>query len=131
MTSSGGGSRTQLLSKLSSLVEIYSREHQTKSALFWAGQAVTISGGDRDAVLAFAETLYRDGQFLRSAHAITVRQLEKSDAKCCYLAARATMEAGEPEDAMQILKDGEEAVELAARKVDENPKGDVNLRQVK
>ncbi len=121
---------SRLLSKLSSLVESYTREHQTKSAVFWAGQRVTLSGGDSEAVLQLAEALYRDGQFLRAAHTLKARQLDRADVKCCYLAARATLEAGEAEDALQVLLDGEDAIKAAATKVEENPKGEDDMRHV-
>ena len=78
----------KLVRRLSSLVEEYSRQHQTKSALFWSGQLVSFSNERPDCVIRHAEALYTDGQFQRAAFTITARGLDKSDLRGCYLAAR-------------------------------------------
>jgi hypothetical protein len=123
---------SRLLRKLSSLVDSYTSQHQTRSALFWSGQMVTFSGERPDCVLRHSEALSMDGQFQRAAHAIRSRNLDKESARAAYLAAKATFDAKEPEEALQIIEAAAEVIEAAQKAIeDEKAAGNGELRQVR
>ena len=87
--STASDSKTEkLVQRLSGLVDEYSKQHQTKSALFWSGQLVSFSKERPECVIRHAEALYADGQYQRAAYTITSRGLDKSDLRGCYIAAR-------------------------------------------
>ena len=109
----------KLVQRLSGLVDEYSRQHQTKSALFWSGQLVSFSKERPECVIRHAEALYADGQYQRAAYTITSRGLDKSDLRGCYLAARAIFDAKDLEEALQILDGATEVFEDAQKELEE------------
>ena len=118
--STAAESKTEkLVQRLSGLVDEYSRQHQTKSALFWSGQLVSFSKERPECVIRHAEALYADGQYQRAAYTITSRGLDKSDLRGCYLAARAIFDAKDLEEALQILDGATEVFEDAQKELEE------------
>jgi len=98
------------LSKLRSLVQTYISQQQYSSALYWADKLVTLSLNTPSDMHMLAHTLLLTKQYHRASHMVVSTKLHTSHMGCCYIAARALHMAGEQEEALLVLQEGEEMV---------------------
>eukprot|EP00090_Calanus_glacialis_P007311 TRINITY_DN15756_c0_g1_i1.p1 TRINITY_DN15756_c0_g1~~TRINITY_DN15756_c0_g1_i1.p1 ORF type:complete len:616 (-),score=231.15 TRINITY_DN15756_c0_g1_i1:943-2790(-) len=96
------------LPKLRSLVQTYISHHQYSSALYWADKLVTLSMSTPKDMHMLAHCLLLTKQYHRASHLVVSNKLHTTHMGCCYMAAKALHMAGEQEEALLVLEEGEE-----------------------
>ena len=96
------------LSKLRSLVHNYLNLHQYSSALYWADKLATLSNSSPDDMYQLAHCYLLTKQYHRASHLVISNKLHISHLGCCYIASKAMHMAGEHEEALGIIEEGEE-----------------------
>ena len=81
------------------------------TAVYWCGQAASLSQYLEDDVLRWAESLISVRQFHRAAHILKESHLETSSWKGCYLAANAMFLANDIENASKVLESSDHLFE--------------------
>ena len=88
-----------------------------ETAVYWCGQAASLSHGEDADVLRWAESLIKDRQYHRATHILKEAKLETLSWKGCFLAANAMFLANNLEEATKILDANEKLVENATAEV--------------
>jgi len=96
------------LPKLRTLVQTYISHHQYSSALYWADKLVTLSISNPKDMHMLAHCLLLTKQYHRASHLVVSNKLHTTHLGCCYMAAKALHMAGEQEEALLVLEEGEE-----------------------
>lgn len=73
-------------------------------ALYWADKVAALSNNEPNDVYWMAQCMYLQKQYHRAAHIIKSRGLEKTHLSCHYLLVKCLFEAGEMNEALQILE---------------------------
>lgn len=100
---------------------LFSLQLMLSSAIFWAGQAACLSRGDPEDLLRQAELLILDRQYHRAANLLLANRLESASLRGCYLAARASLEAGDLEQAVAVMDTAAPLIEKARLELDPAP----------
>ena len=100
------------LTKIRKIADEYMKRYQIGSALFWCGQAKSLSKGNPDDVMRLAECLIIGKQYHRASHLLKNYNLETTSLKGCYLAAKSAYEAKELEEASMIIEQANNIIEL-------------------
>jgi len=96
------------LSKLRNVVQNYISLNQYSSALYWSDKLVTLSQQDPCDIHLLAHCLLLTKQFHRASTLVVTNKLHVTHLGCCYVAAKALHMAGEQEEALGILEEGED-----------------------
>ena len=110
------------LVKIRKMADAYMKRHQIGSALFWSGQAKSLSKGNPDDVMRLAECLIIGKQYHRASHLLKSCNLETTNLRGCYLAAKSAYEAKELEDAAMIIEQAGNIIELEKQSLPEYTK---------
>ena len=107
------------LVKIRKMADGYMKRHQMGSALFWAGQAKSLSKGNPDDIMRLAECLIIEKQYHRASHLLKSSNLDNSNLRGCYLAAKAAYEAKELEEAVMIMEQAGSFIEVEKQSLPE------------
>ena len=110
------------LVKIRKLADAYMKRHQMGSALFWSGQAKSLSKGNPDDVMRLAECLIIEKQYHRASHLLKSYNLDTSNLRGCYLAAKAAYESKELEEAVIIMEQAGSVIEVEKQSLPEYSK---------
>ena len=110
------------LLKIRKMADAYMKRHQMGSALFWSGQAKSLSKGNPDDVMRLAECLIIEKQYHRASHLLKSYNLDTSNLRGCYLAAKAAYEAKELEEAVIIMEQAGSVIEIEKQSLPEYSK---------
>ena len=110
---------SKALRKIRKMADTYMKRHQMGSALFWSGQAKCLSKGNPGDVMRLAECLIIEKQYHRASHLLKSYNLDASDLRGCYLAAKAAYEAKELEEANMIMELGGSMIEMEKQSIAE------------
>ena len=120
-----------VLTKLRSLVQTYISLDQFTSALYWADKLATLSLSTASDMHLLAHCLLLTKQYHRASHLVVASKLHFTHLGCCYVAARALHLAGEHEEALAVLEEGEELVKEEENEDPEKPKLQIFERKKK
>ena len=104
--------KVNVTKKIRKIADAYMERHQMGSALFWSGQAKCLSKGNPDDVMRLAECLIIEKQYHRASHLLKSYNLDATNIRGCYLAAKAAYEAKELEEAVSIMDQGGRMIEM-------------------
>ena len=104
--------KVNVTKKIRKIADAYMERHQMGSALFWSGQAKCLSKGNPDDVMRLAECLIIEKQYHRASHLLKSYNLDTTNIRGCYLAAKAAYEAKELEEAVAIMDQGGRMIEM-------------------
>ena len=111
---------SRALIRIRKMADRYKKRHQMGSALFWSGQAKSLSKGNPDDVMRLAECLIIEKQYHRASHLLKSYYLDTSNIKGCYLAAKSAYDAKELEEAALIMENAENMIEVEKNSLPEN-----------
>ena len=109
----------KVTTKIRKIADAYMARHQMGSALFWSGQAKCLSKGNPDDVMRLAECLIIEKQYHRASHLLKSYNLDTTNIRGCYLAAKAAYEAKELEEAVAIMEQAGSMIESEKQRLPE------------